>query len=29
MEENEAKRQQIIKRAQEWTDRMNTLRANQ
>lgn len=29
MEENEEKRQQIIKRVQEWTDRMNTLRANQ
>ena len=28
-EENEEKRQQIIKRVQEWTDRMNNLRANQ
>ena len=28
-EENEEKRQQIIKRVQEWADRMNNLRANQ
>ncbi len=29
MEENEAERQQIIKRVQEWTDHMNELRGNQ